>query len=285
MAETYAPRAARTNEIGALPKNGAPPFLTSTSAAMPYVKIAPDRAQVTSEGELDLRRSRRATRQAANRRGGSWRPSGRQFVTGYVTGFTDTLDFDVARLKPISRLLKAPLFDEKALQVARWMSAYYHCALGECLACYVPNGARQDSENVTLCRRNFRRSRASTRKIAAPETNRAILFDATKTLSQKEIEKSCGGDALPALRQLVAAKIVEETDELQNAAVKPRLVLAVQLTPEAIYAAAPPAKMRSSAPQQARALELLLKRHFDFLASTRDAQRESPESAQTPRAR
>ena len=224
MAEIYAPRAARANEIGALSHNAAPaPFHAVASAAMPYVKIAPDRAQVSSEGELTYAIPA-ALRGKLEIGAAVLAPFGRQFVTGYVTGFTDSLDFDASRLKPISRLLKASLFDENALQVARWMSAYYHCALGECLACYVPSGARQDSEKrYAFAAQSFDEAARVLARSPRQKQIAQILFDAPKTLSQKEIEKSCGGDALPALRQLVTAQIVEETDELQNAAVKPRL--------------------------------------------------------------
>src|SRR5687768_18402991 len=61
-------------------------------------------------------------------------PLGRQTLTGYVTGFADTLDFDVRYLRYVVRLAsRAPLFDARTLKLARWMSAYYHCPLSECL--------------------------------------------------------------------------------------------------------------------------------------------------------
>ena len=63
-------------------------------------------------------------------------------AVGFITGFTDDLEFDLSQLKSIdARLSDEPLFDELALKIARWMSAYYHCPLPDCLAGWVPAGA------------------------------------------------------------------------------------------------------------------------------------------------
>src|SRR5262245_10699538 len=60
-------------------------------------------------------------------------PFGRQIVTGYITGFAARPEFE-GEIRPLSRLCsKAPLFDSKAIKLARWMSAYYHCPLNLCL--------------------------------------------------------------------------------------------------------------------------------------------------------
>ena len=68
-------------------------------------------------------------------------PFGRKVVTGYVTEFTDQLDFDASKLKPIASIVSAlPVFDEMGLRLARWMSAYYHTPCNECWACLMPHG-------------------------------------------------------------------------------------------------------------------------------------------------
>ena len=63
-------------------------------------------------------------------------------AVGFLTGFADELDFDAGQLKSVeARLSDQPLFDDLALKIARWMSAYYHCPLPDCLAGWIPAGA------------------------------------------------------------------------------------------------------------------------------------------------
>lgn len=68
-------------------------------------------------------------------------------AVGYVTGFCHDFDFEATQLKPLSQVLPGePLFDELALKLARWMAAYYHCPLSDCLAMFIPSGATPSLE-------------------------------------------------------------------------------------------------------------------------------------------
>jgi len=66
-------------------------------------------------------------------------PLGRGQETGYVVGFTDRLNFDPAKAKPISRVLDpTPAFDADQLAFFEWMADYYLASLGMVISTAVP---------------------------------------------------------------------------------------------------------------------------------------------------
>ena len=190
-------------------------------------------------------------------------PFGRKTVTGYVVGFTDKIASNIKQLRYISGLAsRAPIFDTNALRLARWMSAYYHCPLAECLACCMPQGwqsatrrkyafvGKMNSELQELLARSLRR-----REVVQ------ILQQAGEPLSVKEIKKlsqapesSLGG----VLASLVEMGIVEEHDELHGAGLKPRRVLAVRLKEGFALTDDEWAALEKRAPKQAVALRYLM---------------------------
>ena len=67
-------------------------------------------------------------------------PLGPRGETGYVVGTTDELDFDPARVKPISRLLDPqPAFDEDQLGFFQWIAGYYLAHLGMVIHTALPS--------------------------------------------------------------------------------------------------------------------------------------------------
>lgn len=197
-------------------------------------------------------------------------PFGRQTVTGYVTGFTHTLDFDESQLRFISGLAsRAPIFDENALRVARWMSAYYHCPLAECLACCMPQGWQASS----LRKYSYVGQRSDAlptfEKTLPPSLSRSprqkkvaqILMDAERPLSCKEITKATGATEKAIARVLTALVeqgIVEEIEELPSADLKPRRVRAARLKDEFFLAEDEWQALEKRAPKQAIALRHLV---------------------------
>ncbi|MGC9320107.1 MAG: hypothetical protein ACP5KN_18895, partial [Armatimonadota bacterium] len=64
-------------------------------------------------------------------------------VPGWVTGFTT--DPPDVRIRPIAALLvDEPVFDERGLELARWMAEHYLCPLRDALRCLLPPGAGRD---------------------------------------------------------------------------------------------------------------------------------------------
>ena len=72
-------------------------------------------------------------------------PFGGRDILGYVLGCREAPPpgLDEALIKPIRRLVdKEAVFDEKDLELAKWMAAYYFCGLGQALATMIPAGRR-----------------------------------------------------------------------------------------------------------------------------------------------
>jgi primosomal protein N' (replication factor Y) len=225
---------------------------------MPYATVAIDRSQ--SHPDKELTYAIPAALQPVLQPGYAVLvPLGRQSVTGYVTGLTDSIDFDPRQLRPIQRLVsRAPIFDDKALRLARWMSAYYHCSLSECLSCFVPGGWQLATERrYTLVAGEA--GKLSLHLARSPRQLQIVrlLMESKHPLSQKEIEKALGGASVgDALKRLAADGVVAEAEELIDPNVKPRRVQAVKLTGHSL-STEERAKLAKSAPKQALALEQL----------------------------
>jgi primosomal protein N' (replication factor Y) len=71
-------------------------------------------------------------------------PFGSRRLTGYVVGGSATPPPGVPEIKQIQRPVdKRPLFDQRLLELAGWLSDMYLCSLGEALATMLPGGRRE----------------------------------------------------------------------------------------------------------------------------------------------
>jgi primosomal protein N' (replication factor Y) len=72
-------------------------------------------------------------------------PFGRRTMTGFVIALQDKYDGPY-ELKQIGRIVdKTPIFGERTIALARWLSDYYLCSLGEALSTILPTGRRESS--------------------------------------------------------------------------------------------------------------------------------------------
>jgi primosomal protein N' (replication factor Y) len=72
-------------------------------------------------------------------------PLGSRSVLGFAVGERDILPPNLKEeaVKPISRVVdKETTFDKRDIELARWVSDYYFCSLGEALAAMIPSGKR-----------------------------------------------------------------------------------------------------------------------------------------------
>jgi primosomal protein N' (replication factor Y) len=202
-------------------------------------------------------------------------PFGRQKFTGYITGFTDDLDFEPSQLKPILQVVgKAPVFDANALKLARWMSAYYHCPLADCLSCYVPAGWQVSSERkYFFCAEDPNRALRDLGRAPRQQQIAQLLLHCDRPLSQRDIVKALNRDAKlrdegkvatslitsvgEALKKLLAAEVIASEDQLLNPNVKPRRVQAVKPR-QSTLSEETRAKLERAAPKQAAALDKLI---------------------------
>ena len=168
----------------------------------------------------------------------------------------------------------APVFDRTALRLARWMSAYYHCALGECLGGMVPSGWQVASERkYFVCAPDALRVLRDLSRAPRQAQIVQLLLNSENSLSQKEILKALqkrekvAGETSPlklpavanALRALIKTEIVDSEDQLSNPNVRPRRVLAVQVLAEdaASTCSEETQKLARNAPKQDAALQQL----------------------------
>jgi len=71
-------------------------------------------------------------------------PFGRRDLTGWVIGISSDLPEGVAKAKPVHRIVDdQPLFDDDLLELARWLSSFYLCSLGEALGIMLPGGRKE----------------------------------------------------------------------------------------------------------------------------------------------
>ena len=159
-------------------------------------------------------------------------PLRRGRAVGFVTGFTNQLEFDATQLKPIeARLSEEPLFDELALKIARWMSAYYHCPLPDCLAGWIPAGATPalDMRYQIVAPEPLRALRDLSRTPKLFSIANAI-WEAKKPLNAKEIGAIIGGTAEnDQLRRLCEANVLAISSEAPRAPVRAKLVSSVKI--------------------------------------------------------
>ena len=71
-------------------------------------------------------------------------PFGGRRLTGFAVGRTAKLPAEVRELRTIERVIDSrPIFDERVLQLARWVAEMYLCAFGEALSAMLPGGRRE----------------------------------------------------------------------------------------------------------------------------------------------
>ena len=72
-------------------------------------------------------------------------PFGGRDCLGFIIGIQDTPPQGVAidAIKPIRRVVdREPVFDDRDLELAKWVAGYYFCGTGEALAAMIPSGKR-----------------------------------------------------------------------------------------------------------------------------------------------
>jgi primosomal protein N' (replication factor Y) len=190
-------------------------------------------------------------------------------AVGYITGFSNQSDYE--NIKSIEQSLgDEPLFDEFALKIARWMSAYYHCSLPDCLSLFVPLGATPSIEiKYLFCAEEpLRALRDLTRSPKLYAIANAV-WEAKKALSAKEISKIIGSDAgTDQLRRLVEDGTLQIAQKQIKSGIKPRFIAAVAPTRsgfDLLENAEHLAALTKKAPKQAAALKELATFKLEWL--------------------
>ncbi len=124
---------------------------------------------------------------------------------GYVVGFTDTTDFDPAKLKPIKQRDPANIrLPDPLIQLAQWMARYYLCPLGMVLLTLLPAAVKK---GTGLSERRQVRRRPADR---APQTKltklqQQVLDHADDQWTDaKALADRAGARSLSPVQQLIA---------------------------------------------------------------------------------
>ena len=75
---------------------------------------------------------------------------GNRKTSGFIIEILDDIPADYpadpAKIKPIKRIIdKEPLFDSELIEIAKWISRYYLCTLGEAVFSMIPSGRKETS--------------------------------------------------------------------------------------------------------------------------------------------
>ncbi len=69
---------------------------------------------------------------------------GKRELTGWITGYSGEIPEGVKEVRPVKRIIDdQPLFGAAQLELARWISLFYLCSLGEALAVMLPGGRKE----------------------------------------------------------------------------------------------------------------------------------------------
>ncbi|MBQ9238485.1 MAG: primosomal protein N' [Treponema sp.] len=83
-------------------------------------------------------------------------PFGNRSLPGFITALYDEMPADCTvpqeKIRPIKKVLDTePIFTTELFTLARWMSGYYLCAIGETLAAMIPSGRRETGAGGFSC--------------------------------------------------------------------------------------------------------------------------------------
>ena len=191
-------------------------------------------------------------------------------VVAFVVGWAKSLPFDAPLVREVeAKLSDAPMFDELALKIARWMASYYHCSLFDCLQMWMPAGATPELETrYILCAPEPLRALRDLARTPKLFALAEALWKAKKPLSVVELTKILGAPTESGdLRRLVELGLVSVA-QTSKTHIKARLLPAVRLTEEGrAQLEIEGGALKRRAPKQFLALELVAKHPSDWVAT------------------
>jgi primosomal protein N' (replication factor Y) len=161
-------------------------------------------------------------------------PLGKRVATGFIVRRTDKIDFSPEKLRDILDVLDAtPLFDASRLELAQWIADYYLCGLGEVLRTMLPPGLEKESHQYV------RLTRVPSEEEMAQMENRAPRqAEVVRALLEKDgykvrfLAKHLHYDSVrSSLRQLMAAGVVEVSQQMEDIIAHTLKRIFVRLTP------------------------------------------------------
>lgn len=80
-------------------------------------------------------------------------PFNNRFIDGYVIRLVENTMYPDEKIKHIKKILdKYSVFNEKMIELAKWMKSYYNCYFSECLQCIMPAGIKKGEKKIKMVR-------------------------------------------------------------------------------------------------------------------------------------
>ncbi len=155
-------------------------------------------------------------------------------VVGYVVSVSEqppTLPEGV-KVKPILEVLSPePLFDEQLLQLAQWVSRYYHCSLDEALQLVIPSGWQRAVERIfKLVNPDPNAVKASPLQRRIVEALQSLGGEATYDELSEALSEPPPRQLANALSALKRKGVIEEVQAVRAKPTQPRPMKAVRLS-------------------------------------------------------
>ncbi|MGH7600285.1 MAG: primosomal protein N', partial [bacterium] len=160
-------------------------------------------------------------------------PLGKRVATGFIVRRTDKIDFSPEKLRDILDVLdETPLFDPLRLELAQWIADYYLCGLGEVLRTMLPPGLEKESHQYVRLTHEPTADELTRLENRAPrqaEVVRALI--GKEGYKVRFLAKHLRYDSVrSSLRQLMAAGLVEISQQMQEGGARIQKRTFVQLT-------------------------------------------------------
>lgn len=161
-------------------------------------------------------------------------PFGKRVATGFIVRRTDKIDFNPEKLREVLDVLDAsPLFDASRLKLAEWIAGYYLCSLGEVLRTMLPPGLEKESHQYVRLTREPSAEEMTRLENRAPrqaEIVRALL--GKEGYKVRFLAKHLRYEGVrSSLQSLMAAELVETSQQMQEGEARVQKRIFVQLTP------------------------------------------------------
>ncbi|MBD3288409.1 primosomal protein N' [candidate division KSB1 bacterium] len=158
-------------------------------------------------------------------------PFGPRRLTGYVISVSDTTS--LTRVKPILDVLdEQPIVSSELMRLARWISEYYLCPLGEAIRATVPAGTNLESKILISLNksRSHIREYSSYMKSGHQKRVLEILLESEKLTMQQLRKKKGVTNPGFAVNQLEKLGLLRREVVLSSLKAKPKLEKWVRLT-------------------------------------------------------
>ncbi|HDP99328.1 MAG TPA: primosomal protein N' [bacterium] len=159
-------------------------------------------------------------------------PFGKRKMTGYVVGIKDQCNRE--DLKPIHDLLDPhPVLSAEMISLARWISEYYLCPLGETIKAMLPGGTNLESRHYLSLQATDEQIRNHLEKYHVPRQEKILaLLREHKQLSLQQLRKRFRAANLSSsVASLVKAGLIKSEINITSATARPKFEYWLQIHP------------------------------------------------------